>query len=365
MNIDKKKYFDELREFEDRYYYLISHFNVNFPKAFNLLEEKKKFFRAIADDNFYNPKLKFEKKRFDEEKIKELKQLKISTRGDIYGFKKLYKERLKSKIYEIECHKNWGKPISTKYVIKYRGKPSRYLLSKAKNYCKNYKREIVKFDVLDKRKVASELKKEVLRLTKQKVKVKYDKTLASKVNILPHSNLIKINPTVRLTSLDLKRLKVHEIGVHYMRYFNAKKFNIRILESGTSNYIETEEGLAVYSEHLKGVSSKAQMFIYAGRVIGTFYAQRLSFYEVYRILRNYNFKREDAFSITLRAKRNISDTSLKGGFTKDYVYFSGYLKVKKFAQNNNIDDLFIGKIKIEDLKTLRKIIKRFKQYDCI
>lgn len=359
MTQKENKYFKEIAQIEDEYYSIICDFDLSFPKALNLRQEKRKFFRAVADDKYYNPQIRYSKKNFDEKKVNALKKIKIDTKNDIYGFKKLYKARIKTKLLEIECHKNWGKPISTKYVKMYRGSPSRKLLSIAKVFCKNYKREKVKFKTLDNEIVAKRLKKEVFRLTGDKPDCLYV-SLSSKIAINPSHNIIKINPHIRLTSLDVKRLKVHEIGVHYMRYFNAKQSGIKILQSGTSNYIETEEGLAVYCEELKEVLSSAQMFIYAGRVIATFYAPKMSFYEVFCLLKEYGFKNEDAFAITFRAKRNISDTSQKGGFTKDYVYFSGYLKIKKYAQKHNLKDLFIGKIKLEDLKLLKKFIKNNK-----
>mgnify|MGYP006282283233 CR=1 FL=1 len=354
--INESQYFKELKKIEKKYYNLISDFNFNFPKPLNFEEEKQKFFKSIADDKCYNPQFKYEKKEFDNERIKKLKELKISTKNDLYGFKRLYKQRIKTKLYEIECHKNWGKPISTKYVKLYRGSPSRFLLSKAKNYCNNFKRETVKFKTLAPEEVSLKLQRELHRLTNTSINVIYV-DLPSKVSISPHSNILKINPHQKLTSLDVKRLKVHEIGVHYMRYHNAQKFNIRILTQGTSNYIETEEGLAVYAEEKKGHLSKAQMFIYAGRVIATYYAQKMGFYDIYQTLRSYGFREEEAFTITYRAKRNICDTSQKGGFTKDYVYFSGYLKIKKYLRHHDIKELFIGKIKIEDIKHLKKFIK--------
>ncbi len=355
---DEKQYFKEIRILEKRYYNIISNFDLNFPKALNLQEEKTKFLNVLNDDKIYNPKFIFEKKEFDEKKIQTLKQFKIDTKNDLYGFKKLMKQRLKTKIYEIECHKNWGKPISSKYVIKYRGKPSRYLLAKAKLYCRRYQREKIRFKTLTPQIAAKRLANEVFRLTGNKTEIEFTNQMASKVNISPHANLIKINPDERFTSYDIKRLKVHEIGTHYMRYYNGHQFNIKILESGTSNYIETEEGLATYIEELKGFSSNAQMFIYAGRVIATFYARKLSFYEIFQLLKHYGFRNDAAFSITYRAKRNLSDTSQKGGFTKDYVYFSGYFKIRRFAKHHDIKDLFIGKIKIEDIKILKKFIKK-------
>lgn len=357
--IDKKKYFKELKKIENEYYFLISHFDTNFPKPLNLQEEKEIFFKAIADDKIYNPKIKYQKKEFDEEIFNKLKKLTIDTENDLYGFKKLYCSRLKAKIAEINCHKTWGKPISTNYVIQYRGKPSWFLLRQAKKFCSNYKRQKVRFKILTHKEIAKDLRKEVNYLTGDKIKIKYI-DMQSKINIAPIQKLININPNVRFTTLDLERLKVHEIGVHYMRYYNGNNSGIKILESGTSNYIETEEGLAAYSEELKGLSSSAVMYIYAGRVIATYYTLKNSFYTVFKILKSFGFKDEDAFAITYRAKRNLKDTSQKGGFTKDYVYFKGYKNIKKYVKHHDIKDLFIGKIKIEDRKLLKKYIKEHK-----
>ncbi|MFW6285979.1 MAG: tyrosine/phenylalanine carboxypeptidase domain-containing protein [Nanoarchaeota archaeon] len=360
--INDELYFKELQEIEKRYLEIIGELNLNFPRPLNLVAQKNKFFRAIADDKMYNPQFKYEKKIYNIDAIKNLKNFKISTKNDLYGFKKLYKDKIRSKLNDIKSHQNWGKPISTKYVIKSKGYPSLILLSKAKNYCKNYKREIVKFKVLTPEKVSKRLQQEIFRLTKNQINVVFV-NIPSKVSIFPYGNTLKINPHEKLTSLDVKRLKIHEIGVHYMRYYNAQKFNINILSTGTSNYLKTEEGLAVYAEEQKGLLSKAQMFIYAGRVIATYYAPQKSFYEIYSILRHYGFKETDAFAITFRSKRNISDTSQKGGFTKDYVYFDGYFKVKKYLKKHDIKTLFIGKIKIEDVKTIKKFIQ--KNYDKI
>lgn len=352
-------YYSKIHEYDEKYYKIISHFNLNFPKPLNLQEEKQKFFEMLKIGEIYNPQIKYNFKLFDEKKIVELKNLKFPKVNDIFGFKKLYDERLKTKIYEIECHKTWGTTLSSNYVKKYRGEPNGLLLLKAKIYCKSYKRQKVKYTRITPSEIAKELKKYVFDLTGNHLDVIFT-DIQSKVNISPTNKEIKINPNEKFTSLDLKRLKVHEIGTHYIRYFNTRQYIPKILKSGTSNYIETEEGLAAYMEELMGVSSKAQIYIYAGRVIGTYYALRKSFYEVFHILKKYGFKDSDAFAITYRAKRNLCDTSLKGGFTKDYVYFSGYEKVKNYVKKNDIRDLFIGKIKIGDVKILRKFIDKNK-----
>ena len=354
-------YFKEVKQIQKIYLKMLREFDVKFPKPLNLQKEKKIFFRKLADDKAYNPQIEYEKKEIDLQKVEKYKKQinEISTKNDHFGFKKIYKERLKTKLIQLRYQNDWGKESCVNDVIKYWGEPDYLLIRKAKKFCKNYKREKVKFTRLKRIKVIQELKKEVYRLTRTKIKVRSE-NISSKMNIEPHEKLLQINKNENFNSLDLKRLKVHEIGVHYLRYYNGHKMKIKILETGTAHYLETEEGLAAYAEYKKGVLSNAQMFIYAGRVIATHYALKKSFYQVFQILKKFGFADKVAFAITYRAKRCLNDTKLKGGFTKDYVYFSGFHKVKEFAKNNDIDELFIGKIKIEDLKILKKYVNKHK-----
>jgi hypothetical protein len=357
--IDKEKYFAELESIELRLSALIKDISLSYPKAENLKKEKETFFSKLADDLPYNPQFIYEKREIRDETIHALEHFEIDTHFDPYGFKKLYKKEARVLAEKLKCFKTWGESKSTLHATRFYGKPSKWLLKKALKYCKEYKVEKVKFKTLTVEEAAKRIQKHAKKLTGRTPKVRFSGT-AAKVDIQPKNELIKMNPNERFTSLDVKRLKVHEIGVHYLRYFNAREFGIDLLETGTPHYIETEEGLAAYTEELCGVSSKAQHFIYAGRVIATYYAPKKSFWELFSMLKKLAFRDDIAFAITLRAKRNISDTSQKGGYPKDYVYFSGYYKVKKYAQKNDIKKLFIGKIGLEDLKTLRHFINEYK-----
>ena len=358
MKFNKEKYLKKISEFEKLYNEMIKSYSFKIPKPINLQEEKKKFFLALADDRVYNPQIKYEKYECDLKLLREYKKKIISLRfkNSYTGMRKLYRKRLETKLIQIKYHILWGSPNSTKYIVKYWGKPNLSTLRKAIKYCREYKREKVRFVRMTPKKIGKELKKEIKRLTGNDIKVIYN-DMAAKINIEPSRNLVEVNPNETFTSLDLERLKAHEIAVHYIRYYNASKWKIKLLEEGTSNYLETEEGLAAYAEYAKGVLSKAQMFVYAGRVIATYYTTKKSFYEVFEILKYYGFTDKVAFSITYRSKRNLTDTSQQGGFTKDYVYFRGFYKVVDYVRNHDIRDLFIGKIGIRDIKTLRNFIK--------
>ena len=359
MHISDEQYFLEYKKIEDEFYSIVSSLPTNFPKAINLQEEKKKFFQALEEKKSYNPQILFTTKNYSLNAMKKLENFHVDVSNDIYGFKHLLRDRYFAKVNEVYCHNTWGLPKSSTYALKYRGEPSKKLLESAIKFVKQYTRKKIKFKTLTPEIAGERLQKEVFRLTGDNVELVFNENLSSKMNINSKKKLLNINSKERFTTLDVKRLKVHEIGTHYMRNFNGRKFDLKILESGTANYIETEEGLAAYMEYVKGVSSDAQMFIYAGRVIATHYALSKSFYNIYHILKKYKFKDSDAFSITYRSKRNLCDTSKPGGFTKDYVYYSGFYKIRKYVNSGyDIKKLFIGKIKIEDLEVLTPFIEK-------
>ncbi|USN44349.1 MAG: DUF1704 domain-containing protein [Candidatus Woesearchaeota archaeon] len=355
-----KAYLEEVMEIEKKLSKIIpdSH-DDNYPKPLNSKEEKEKFFAALEKKEVYNPQFTYEKLLYKDADIEKLRSFKIDIKNDHFGFKKLLKEKSLERYYIAKAFQHWGETSSTQYIIQAKGIPSPEIVKKAQQFCKTYKREKVRFRRITPQKVGEELQKEVKRKTGEDIKIIF-KPLANKLNINSKEGEIKINPLEAFTTLDLERLRVHEIGVHYMRYWNCKNFGIKLLQTGTANYLETEEGLAVYAEDLNHVLSKAQLFIYAGRVLATHFAQTQSFYELFHTLRKYKFKENDAFTLSLRAKRNLCDTSQHGGYTKDYVYFKGYFKIKEFAEENDINDLFIGKIKIEDLPILKFFLEKNK-----
>jgi len=357
LSEDEINYFNEVKEIEKIYVEFSNLTPLGFPKPKNLNSERKKFFRCFERGEVYNPQMRYSKTKHNVQAIENLrdKVMSINTSKDMYGIKKLYKKKLISRFLQVGYHHNWGNKLSSDFALKYWKKPDRLLILKAKKFCRNYKREIVKFERVNAKFCGNELKKELKILTGDNVKINYVK-LASKVNIEPSQQMIEISKGEEFTTLDIKRLKAHEIGVHYMRYYNARKFGIKLFETGTEGYLETEEGLAAYNELNEGVLSNAQMFVYAGRVLAAHYCLKKSFYEIFKILKSYGFIDKVAFAICFRAKRNLCDTSEKGGFTKDYVYFKGFYKVCKFAKNNDINKLFVGKISIDNLKVLNKFV---------
>jgi hypothetical protein len=360
--VDYNLYWKEIKEIEKRYLELVGKFSFSNPKCLNLNSEKKIFLQKYKVGEVYNPQLKFKIKKNDGRQVLALRRFyeNLSLKGDFFGFKKFYKDKLAQLLNNYEAHRHWGDANSTKFVIKAKGKPSFSLFWRAKRFCANYNGHRLKYkNKLSPQEVGLELLKYVKELSGETLSVVYSRYLASKAIIHPKKHLLKINTKANFNDVELERLKAHEIAVHFMRYHNAKKLHRPILEIGTAEYLETEEGLAVYNEEKQGVLKSSQMFIYAGRVLAAYYTLRKSFYQIFKILRAYGFSQKDAFDITFRAKRNLCDTSLDGGYTKDYVYFSGYHKIKEYAKKHRskVNDLFLGKFALVDLPKLEKYLK--------
>jgi hypothetical protein len=152
----------------------------------------------------------------------------------------------------------------------------------------------------------------------------------------------------------LQRLIVHEVGAHILRCENGKLQELKLFKNGLGKYLETEEGIAAHNEYRSGLMTNSIIRNYAGRVLAINYATKHSFKKTYTYLTK-NFSKKTAFKLTLRAKRGIHDSSKKGAYTKDVVYLKGFLKVLNYSKDNEMENLYIGKIGIEDLKITNQI----------
>ncbi len=167
---------------------------------------------------------------------------------------------------------------------------------------------------------------------------------------------IKIHRDALFTEEDIQRLIVHEIEVHIARFEQGCKQPYLIFAYGLPDYLETEEGLAIYNEELNGLSSKRKIYDYATRLILCDKALEMSFFELYQeALLLYPSDQERAYGIAVRIKRGLTDTSVHGGYTKDQVYFSGYLAVKALSDAER-GRLWIGKIGIDDIPNVTKLL---------
>lgn len=360
-----KKYLDELREIDEEYKEIMNLVNINPVNTTNGLKERKKFFKALKKGEKYNPQLNFVKRRISAKNIKRLEELKekIQKQKDPYKIKSMYLERIEERIIKAYMINHWGTSKSGQYLEKVMGTPSKLYLLKAILYCKLNKNFKDKTKRLTAEEVGKRLNQDVLRVMNKKIKIRYGE-FAARLKINGSKEILYLNKYAKFTEDDLRRLKIHEIGVHFLRYFNGFKTNLSIFYGGSYNYSLIEEGLAVYMEDFLTKKKISKMYTYAGRFIASYYCRKKSFYEVFKILKKYDFTNDEAYNMTYRVKRNMKDTSQKGGYVKDFIYFYGYHIVKKYLRTNKkekLKELMCGKIKIKDVIASRKFRNKLDQ----
>jgi uncharacterized protein (TIGR02421 family) len=149
----------------------------------------------------------------------------------------------------------------------------------------------------------------------------------------------------------LQVLANHEIGVHMVTTFNAVNQPLQIFSNGFPNNVETQEGLAVYSEYMSGCLTLNRLKELSYRVIAVdSLIKGYSFSDTFDLLYNqYKLEKDKAFAITLRVHRG-------GGFTKDHLYLSGLQKVYQYAkQDNDLDVILTGKSSLEYKDAIYKL----------
>ena len=310
----------------------------------NLSEEKEKFFNSDR----YNPTFRYEKEERNLEAIKQvLQSIKVGENSLCSLFKK--KQAELSKI--IDLMQSVGTRKFTEASKDLYGVPDEELVKKAW-------RLIGLHDLPEKTYISTGQARVHLEFAMQKYGFDWQvrqKDMASKACVSIKGKTLLIKKNSFFTKKFLNRLIVHEIGTHIMRYQNGLQQHYKIFSLGLTDYLGTEEGLAVVNEELNHCLTKATLKTYAARVIAVHKALKCTFRETYNYILPYVGK-NNAFDITLRVKRGLGDTMFAGAFTKDYLYLKGYFEVRKFLQDGGeVKRLYYGKIGLKDLPVIEQI----------
>jgi len=157
-----------------------------------------------------------------------------------------------------------------------------------------------------------------------------------------------------LPSKSVEALIHHEVGVHLLSASNARAQNLKVLRLGSPGTTMTQEGLAVYAEHLGGALSSARMKTLGLRVLAVkSLLDNHSFSQTFDLLREeYDATEQNAFITTARVYRG-------GGFTKDFLYLRGLAQARQYHQGgNDWGPVFAGKIPFSKTKQIEELILR-------
>lgn len=195
-------------------------------------------------------------------------------------------------------------------------------------------------------------------------RVAFRDTMASRISVSPISKKVSIRKNARFSPMAVRRLAVHEIGVHMTRAANGSRMlpGLRVLTQGSDPV--TEEGLAKYMERFMGVNQTDRDYRFLLLYLGALRGKELTFRELFLwvrenlspFMKKASLDRE-AFNMTMRLRRGLALGATPGVYPKDAAYFQGYSTLLQELGNpdsptvsqENLDLLLTGKWSLEEL----------------
>lgn len=187
-----------------------------------------------------------------------------------------------------------------------------------------------------------------------KCKIELSNKVISQVMVLNSKKTILIRPDAKFTQKEANAMVEHEIGVHMVTTQNSSMQNLKVFNLGLPVNTLTQEGLAILSEYLSGNITLKRLKKIALRVVITdMMCNGADFIECFNFLTNHHqVGSNDAYTIVTRIFRG-------GGFTKDYLYLSGFVKILKLWHSNvSLKPLLVGKTSLDFYDTIAEMIDR-------
>ncbi len=323
---------------------------VNYVKPIKTKLQKRKY---LENEN-YIPKLRYKDLKFNpEEEMEQLSQLRFDE--SILG--KIFEDKRNEIILKIDLIKNIGKENFSKISEKLYGKPSIEEIEEAKKLLIQTKSEnsTEETDLM-----YFEEAKKILEKT-LKIYSLENWSILGKRNMISScstkkNKIILLKKNAMFSRSKIEKLITHEIETHLLTNENGATQAYNIFKYGLKDYLKIQEGLAMYNIEKKLCIPFSTNKKIASLIVAMSMPEK-TMYEIMQILQNeYGLQKRDAFGTALKVKRGVGDENAKGLFTKDYLYYSGYKAIKDFENNGgNIEDLYIGKVNIEDLEKIKSL----------
>ena len=327
--------------------------NLTLVTPVNLNRERNRFITAWREGSCYEPVFSYRPIRFDTGRVQEEIDAVKSYDGQYKEVLHAWAERCQAL---LDIVRNRGTPGVTTYAKKLYGEPPEETFS--------YAQRILSGDVIHHGveedgtgAYAPEAVKEMFEPLIKHIGWQVSVVdMPSKMKIRYPEKTLFIRAGTLFSEAEIRRLKFHEIGTHLQRYLNTMVLPSLIRDC--FDHIETEEGLAVVMEDRNGALSSQQLRVYAARAVAVSLSLSHSFSEVFGKLLEYDLDEETAFSVTVRAKRGLGDTGMPGSFVKDHIYLTGKLRIEEYLADGGLfDDLFIGKVGLDDIPLVKDILK--------
>ena len=349
----KKSTVDEkiLKNLDKKIYEVEASLNVlSYIKPLNLVEEERQFLRnPIASPRFIYRKLP------DNLSIIE-KDLTAFPKQIDHPLAPLYEKKVQELLQRIELLRSIDTPKLQTYSQHMYGKVDTELYNRARSYIENAHVKEDDSELLTVKQVVKRLETYLKENSLPRWSVKLSERQTADIAISKQGSVL-VKKDISFTENRLQAVIAHEIETHAFRLENGKRQQLRIFERGTAGYLTTEEGLAVYNQKRLGIPMGEKEIWPALRVVGIYLSDDMTFAELFHYLKDeMSLSDQTSWKTCLKAKRGLIDTNKKIAFTRDSVYFRGYMHVQEFLKNGGeLHELYVGKIAIPDLRILREL----------
>jgi len=350
-------YYDFTKNFEFRTYFT--------PE--NAIEEKEKFKSAWEKTTIYNPIFRYLetdytsfldvltlfKDEFDNFEIKNVGE-------DIKFLAKVYASDVKRLIERISILSGkYNDDERARYFSKEFGHPNEETIKRANEILHSSKNVSEKinnpkdYTAIDiKYKFEDVLKKNNIKSWQ----IELSESAIARVSVKASLKRITIKSDAKFSENDINKLIVHEIETHVFRSENGNMQPYKIFSYGFENYIETEEGLAIYNELTNGYRQAEHNINIALHAILAYLSKEKPFHalfmEAHKVWKDF----DKAYNQALRIKRGMIDTSKPGGYTKDYKYLQGLVSIENLSKEKR-NRLYIGKVGLGDFDKFPEVLK--------
>jgi len=343
LKVDIKNEFADLFEIDANLNRLVKRIELlSYVNPLNLEKEKQRFFASKFTEV---PEFKYPKLKFDPYKLHRLFFSQRLERIEDDAIRKLYQDIIYYYSNMIQCIETIGKENKFYYnSLKIYGTPTEKDVQNAQ-FILHYKDEENTPD-LEKKYSSNEAVSYFETFGKQynfPINIKLSTNIAADAMVSNATKSLLIKKNAKFSENQLLTLAHHEIGVHLVTTYNGGLQPLQIFSNGFPKNVETQEGLAVFSEYMSGALTLKRLKELSYRVLASdSLIKGYNFADTFDLIHNqYKLNKNDAFSITLRAHRG-------GGFTKDRLYLSGLRKIYKRYQNGkSMDILLRGKVTLE------------------
>jgi alpha-L-glutamate ligase-like protein/uncharacterized protein (TIGR02421 family) len=169
---------------------------------------------------------------------------------------------------------------------------------------------------------------------------------------------VYIRRGARFSREHIDSLIAHEIETHVLTAENGNHQPFELFRRGCAQYLDTQEGLAIYNQNRVLSEHHELRYRSAKSVLATEYALEHSFADLrdYLMYTQDGYSDEKAITTAIALKRGLGDTQEPGAFTRSLVYFRGWSAINEFvAHGGDLTRLYIGKIAVEDLELVEQV----------